>query len=105
MLGRRSGGDGEQRDLGRRVEAQAEQEDDRRVAQREEESNAQRLLPLLEQLARGVVDGRDMVGIEGMAKTVDVRQATETQHERVTGRDQDQHDAPTDEVEQGDAPE
>ena len=48
-------------------EPDREQEDDRRVAEREEEADAQRPLAVAHQLARGVVDRADVVGVEGVA--------------------------------------
>ncbi len=39
------------------------------MAEREEEADADRPLALLHQLARHVVDRRDMVGIDGVAQT------------------------------------
>ena len=56
---------------GQRLDAEREQqrehEDHRRVPEREEEADAERPLALLHELARGVVDGRDVVGVEGVA--------------------------------------
>src|SRR5437588_685870 len=49
-------------------------------------------------------DCRDVVGIEGVAKTEGVGETAQAEHDRVPGRDQHQHDAPAQEVEQGDAP-
>nr|WP_258564272.1 hypothetical protein [Streptomyces himalayensis] len=45
--------------LGSEGDGDGEREDDSRVAQREGETQAQRALALLEQVASGVVDGRD----------------------------------------------
>jgi hypothetical protein len=36
------------------------------VTQRDEEADAQRALPIVHQLARAVVDGGDVFGVEGM---------------------------------------
>ena len=41
---------------------------DRRVPEREEIPGADRLLPLVHQLAGRVVDGRDVVGVEGVTQ-------------------------------------
>ena len=49
-------------------EQEREHEDDRRVPEREEEADAQRPLALGHQLARRVVDRRDVVGVEGVAQ-------------------------------------
>ena len=48
-------------------EQEREHEHDRRVPEREEEADAQRPLAFGHQLARGVVDRRDVVGVEGVA--------------------------------------
>jgi hypothetical protein len=45
-------------------EQQAEHEDDRGMAEREEEPDRQRALAVGHQLARGVVDGADVVSVE-----------------------------------------
>ena len=58
-------GPGERADADR--EQEGEPEDDRRVAEREPEADAQRPLALGHQLARRVVDRRDVVGVEGVA--------------------------------------
>ena len=49
-------------------------EDDRRVAEGEEKPSRAGSLSLLRQLASHIVDGRDMIGIEGMAETEQVGQ-------------------------------
>ena len=46
----------------------AEREDDRGVPEREEEPDAERPLALAHELARGVVDRGDVVGVEGVAQ-------------------------------------
>ena len=46
----------------------AEREHDARVPEREEEPDAQRALAVVHQLARRVVDRRDVVGVEGVAQ-------------------------------------
>src|SRR5262249_28422208 len=55
--------------LGRDRETGGQREDDRRVAEREEEADAQRALAVLEELAGRVVDRCDVVGVEGVAQT------------------------------------
>ena len=49
------------------VQHQREEEDDRRVPEREEVSDAERPLAVLDQLARRIVYRRDVVGVEGVA--------------------------------------
>ena len=49
-------------------EQQREREDDRGVPEREEEADAERPLAVGHQLARRVVDRRDVVGVEGVAQ-------------------------------------
>src|SRR5207237_951369 len=66
-------------ELGGKAERHRDQEHDRRMAKREEESNAQGLLPLLEQLAGGVVDGRDVVRIDRMPQAKRVGETTESE--------------------------
>src|SRR5207253_10061462 len=48
-------------ELGGHAQGEGDQEDDRRVAKSKENSDVERLLAFLQQLARGVVDGREMV--------------------------------------------
>src|SRR5207248_9680639 len=54
-------------------------------AQGEEEAHADRLAALLERLAGGVVDGRDVVGVEGMAQAERVGQPAQGQERRMPG--------------------
>ena len=49
-------------------EADGEQEDDRRVPEREEEPDPERPLAVGHQLARRVVDRADVIGVEGVAQ-------------------------------------
>ena len=49
------------------VEQHGEDEHHRRVPKREEEPDAQRPLALVDELAGRVVDGRDVIGVEGVA--------------------------------------
>src|SRR5439155_16750947 len=60
--------------LGREGDREREAEDDRRVAEREEEPDPQRALALLHEEPGGVVDGRDVVGVEGVPKPEAVRE-------------------------------
>ena len=63
--------------------------DDGRMAEREEEADADRPLAFLHQLARHVVDRRDMVGIDGMAQAERIGQeGGADQHRIVAKRDQ-----------------
>ena len=48
------------------VQQDGEHEDDARVAQREEVADAQRTVAVLDQLAGGVIDSRDVVRVEGV---------------------------------------
>jgi len=54
-----------------------EREDDRRVAEREEEAGCERALAVLQELARRVVDRRDVVGVEGVPQAERVRERRE----------------------------
>ena len=60
-----------------------EPEDDRRVAEREEEAGAERALPVLQQLPRRVVDRRDVVGVECVPQAERVRERGEPGQRRV----------------------
>ena len=66
-------------------EEQGEDEDDGRVAQREEEPDAQRPLALAHELARRVVDRRDVVGVERVAQPERVGREPDPRRERATG--------------------
>jgi len=63
----------------------AEREDDRRVPEREPEADAQRPLTLRHQLARGVVDRRDVVGVERVAQAQRVCRDPEPDAEHAGG--------------------
>ena len=69
-------------------------DDDRRVAEREEEPDADRPLAVLHQLAGGVVDGRDVVGVDGVAEPEGVGEEGRRQQDRVLDR-RDQREEPT----------
>ena len=60
-----------------------EREDDRRVAEREEEAGAERALPVLQQLPCRVVDRRDVVGVEGVPQPERVRERGEAGQRRI----------------------
>ena len=72
--------------LDRQAEGDRDQQHHGRVAEREEEAHADRLLALLQQLARGVVDGRDVVGVEGVAQPEGVGEAAEPEKGGVARR-------------------
>ena len=57
-------------------------DDDGRVAQREHQSDSDRPLALLHQLARHVVDGRNVIRIDRMAKSKAVSQKRRAQQHR-----------------------
>ena len=63
--------------LGGEREGEREAEDDRRVSEREEEAHAERPLLVLQHLPRGVVDRRDVVGVERVPQSERVRQHPE----------------------------
>ena len=71
----------------------ADRDHDCRVAEREEEADAERPLSLVHQLAGGVVDRRDVVSIEGVAQSERVRQARDADPEAlVVGWNDEQHE-------------
>ncbi len=86
----------------------AEAEDDRRVAQREPEADRQRALALAHQLAGGVVDGGDVVGVEGVPHAERVRGEPHAGAEDlaadvvVLGRDDREQGEPADHVQRED---
>ena len=53
-------------------EEQAEAEDDAGVSEGEPESDGKRPAPVVHELARGVVDGRDVIGVEGVSHPEDI---------------------------------
>ena len=59
--------------------AQRHEDNDGGMAQREEESDADRLLALLHQFSRYVVDCRDVIGIDGVAQAKAVGEKAEAQ--------------------------
>src|SRR2546428_10239251 len=73
------------------------------MAEREEEAHTDRLLALLEQLPRGVVDGRDVIGVEGMPQAEGVGQASEAEEGWMTSA-VCQQGSPADEMDEGDSP-
>ena len=56
------------------VQQHGQEEDDRGVAEGEEVADAERALAVVDQLAGGVVDGGDVVGVEGVAHAQGVGQ-------------------------------
>ena len=48
-----------------------------RVSEREKEANADRLLALLQELTRRVIDGRDVVGVERVSESEAVSEAAQ----------------------------
>ena len=72
--------------LRRDREAGGEREDDRRVAEREEEADAHRALAVLQELARRVVDRGDVVGVEGVTQAERVRERAQAGERRVVAR-------------------
>ena len=91
------------------VNTNASDEDDRRVAEREEEADAERPLAFVHQLARRVVDRRDVVGIEGVAESERVGGDPDADRERPRGaeavgirRDEGEEEEEADDVEPDD---
>src|ERR1700691_1650270 len=80
----------------RHDQGNGQKEDNGRMAEREEESEPERPLALLQQIARRVIDGRDMVGIEPVAKTEKVRGEPKTDECRKACRIVEIQRAPTD---------
>jgi hypothetical protein len=66
-------------------EEQRQREDHGRVPEREEEPDAQRPLAVVHELARRVVDGGDVVGVEGVAQPEGVRREPHAGGEGATG--------------------
>ena len=75
------------------------------MTKRKKEPNAEGLLALLQQLAGGVVDGRDVVRVESMPQAECVGETAETEHDGIPGCDQEQHHPPANHVKQGDSTE
>jgi hypothetical protein len=65
------------------VQEDGEDKDHARVAEREEVAHAQRALTVVDQFARRVVDGGDVVGVERMAHTECVGQHSRAHAERL----------------------
>ena len=74
-------------------EAEHRENDDAGVAEREPEARRQRPLAALHQLARDVVDRRDVVGIDGVAQPETVGQERRAEQHRPVG-ERDQRRAP-----------
>ena len=62
-----------------------DEKDNSRMAEREEESDSDRLTAVLEKLACRVVDRGDVIGVESVPQPKRVRQPTEGQDRRVAG--------------------
>ncbi len=71
---------------GRDGESGDEREHDRRVAEREEEPGAERPLAVLQELAGGVVDRRDVVGVERVPQPERVRERAQPGQSRIAAR-------------------
>ena len=71
-------------DPGRQQQRQPEHH--RRVAQREEESDGKGALPVAHQLAGGVVDGGDVVGVEGVPQAQGVGRQPDTNAKRLAAQ-------------------
>ena len=85
--------------LRREREPRREREDDRRVSEREEEADAEGALAVLEELPGGVVDRRDVVGVEGVAQPERVREHAEPGQRGVAARVPEEQ-APAEDMEQ-----
>jgi len=83
-------------------------EDDRAVPEAEPEADAHRLLAVCHQLAGRVVDGRDVVGVEGVAHTQGVGRDAEPDADDLATdavlrrHDEGEEHAPPDDVQQED---
>src|SRR2546427_414378 len=86
--------------LDRKSQCDRDQEYDRRVAQGKKEAHPDRLRVLLKEFAGGVVNGRDVVGIERMSEAERVRQTPQRQEARVLGA-VDEEQSPAHHVQQG----
>src|SRR2546422_4887012 len=64
------------------------------MSQREEKANTDRLPSALQQLARRVVDGRDVVRVERVAETQGIGDTTEPNEPRVAGPEFEQQSPP-----------
>ena len=78
-------------------------EHDRRVPEREEKADTERLLALLQHEADGVVDRGDVVGVERVPQPEHVRDEAEPDQRRVVRRVV-QIQTPADDVQRGDEP-
>ena len=87
------------------VQGDGQHEDDGGMAQREEEPDPERALTFVDQLAGGVVDGRDVVGVEGVAHAQREGQDAGAQTEQLRLRNMEvvadghQQERPADDVE------
>ena len=78
-------GQGPLRPLGEEPGRDGHEAHHRRMPQREVEPHAEGILSLPNQFADGGVDGRDVVDIEGMAKSERVGQEAHPEQDRVCG--------------------
>ena len=62
------------------------QQHDCRVAEREHEADSDRTLAFLHQLARHIVDGRNMVGVHGVAQAEAVGEKRRSQQQRIVAK-------------------
>ena len=90
---------------GRRREHDGEREDadDARMAEREEEADAQRPSAFLQQVTHRVVDGGDMVGVESVPEPEEIRDQAEPDQRGITGRVAEE-ESPANDVQDGDEP-
>src|SRR2546421_53578 len=72
--------------LGGEGEAHDEREDDRRMAQGEEEADTEGALALLEQSPRRVVDCGDVIGVERVPEAEGVGERAEARQRRIVAR-------------------
>ena len=68
---------------GRERHARDRERHHRRMAEREEQADAERPLALLHQLARDIVDGGDVVGVDGMAQAEAVGEQRRAEQQRL----------------------
>ena len=62
--------------------ADRQEDHDRRVAERKEEADADRALALLHELARDVVDRRDMIGVDRVAQAERIGEQRRSEQDR-----------------------
>ena len=67
-------------------DADRQQHHDRRMAEREEEADPDRPLALLHELARDVVDRRDMIGVDRVAQAERIGEQRRAEQDRLTAQ-------------------